>query len=94
MRNTFDIAFYCRSSKMNKKGLAPIEMSVSLQGERVFINLPMKMNPEFFGKCVSSKILTGLLVFRSIVAQISTGGIFTKYLLTLRNIRFLTGFEP
>lgn len=39
-------------------------------------------------------LLTGLLVFRSIVAQISTGGIFTKYLLTLRNIRYLTGFEP
>ena len=55
MRNTFNIAFYCRRSRMNKKDLAPIEMSVSLHGERVMINLPLKTNPESFDKMVSSK---------------------------------------
>lgn len=43
MRYTFDISFYCGKSKVNKKGLAPIELSVSLNGERKFINLPMTM---------------------------------------------------
>lgn len=55
MRNTFDIAFYCRNSRKNKKGLAPIEMSISLNGERIFINLPMKSNPERFTALISSK---------------------------------------
>lgn len=55
MRNTFDIAFYCRSSRMNKKGLAPIEMSVSLNGDRTFINLPMKAQPRNFALQAASK---------------------------------------
>ncbi|MGX8707215.1 MAG: phage integrase SAM-like domain-containing protein [Bacteroidales bacterium] len=55
MKSTFSIAFYCRRSRANKKGLAPIEMSVSLHGERVMINLPLKTNPESFDKMVASK---------------------------------------
>ena len=55
MRNTFDISFYCRKSKMNRKGLAPIELAVSMNGARRFINLPLKMEPEKFEKQVSSK---------------------------------------
>lgn len=55
MRNTFDIAFYCRNSRKNKRGLAPIEMSVSLNGTRAFINLPMKVKPEAFGAYLSTK---------------------------------------
>lgn len=34
MRNTFDISFYCRKSKMNRKGLDPIELSISMNEER------------------------------------------------------------
>lgn len=55
MRNTFDIAFYCRNSRKNKRGLAPIEMSVSLNGTRAFINLPMKVKPEAFSAYLSTK---------------------------------------
>ena len=55
MRNTFDISFYCRKSKANKKGLAPIELSVSLNGERKFINLPMTMEPRVFEKQIYAK---------------------------------------
>ena len=55
MRNTFDIAFYCRNSRKNKRGLAPIEMSVSLNGTRAFINLPMKVKPEVFSAYLSTK---------------------------------------
>ena len=67
MRNTFDIAFYCRNSRKNKKGLAPVEMSISLNGERVFINLPMKSNPERFTSLISSKKTNELRSYLSFV---------------------------
>lgn len=51
MRNTFSINFYCRKSKASKKtGEAPVEMSIIINGERTFIQLPMKTNPLEFGK--------------------------------------------
>ena len=55
MRNTFDITFYCRKSRMNKKGLAPIELAISMNGERKFISLPVTMNPKLFEKQVIAK---------------------------------------
>ena len=69
MRNTFDIAFYCRSSRMNKKGIAPIEMSVSLNGSRVFINLPMKAEP---GKYTSQAKSTKRNAIRSYLAMVES----------------------
>lgn len=55
MRNTFNLAFYCRTSHMDKKGLAPIELSVSLNARRCIIALPMKMNPGAFEKQMAAK---------------------------------------
>ncbi len=55
MRNTFDITSYCRKSRMNKKGLAPIELAISMNGERIFISLPVTMNPRQFEKQVIAK---------------------------------------
>ena len=55
MRNTFNLAFYCRTSHMDKKGLAPIELSVSLNARRCIITLPMKMNPGAFEKQMAAK---------------------------------------
>lgn len=69
MRNTFDIAFYCRSSRMNKKGIAPIEMSVSLNGERAFVNLPMKAEP---GKFASQAKSTRSNAIRSYLAMVES----------------------
>ena len=69
MRNTFDIAFYCRSSRMNKKGIAPIEMSVSLNGNRAFINLPMKAEP---GKFASQAKSTKSNAIRSYLAMVES----------------------
>lgn len=45
---TYSISFFCRKSKTNKKGLAPIEMAILLNGERAFINLPRKEKPKEF----------------------------------------------
>lgn len=50
MRTTFNVAFYCRMSKVTKNGTAPIELSIILNGERKFINLPIKENPDIFNK--------------------------------------------
>lgn len=50
MRTTSSFAFYCRSSKTNKAGLAPVELSISINGQRKFINLPIKFNPDAFNK--------------------------------------------
>jgi len=49
-RETWAINFYCRSSKTNRKGLAPIEMSLVMNSERAFVTLPRKMLPKDFEK--------------------------------------------
>ncbi len=48
MRTTLAIGFYCRSSKANRYGESPIEMSLCLSGRRVFLNLPRKCTPREF----------------------------------------------
>lgn len=55
MRNTFNINVYCRSSKADKNGLAPLEISILINGKRCFIQLPRKEKPEVFKKAVESK---------------------------------------
>ncbi len=55
MRNTFALAFYCRKSRMDKKGLAPVELAVSMNTSRSFINLPVKMAPNIFEKQLAAK---------------------------------------
>ena len=49
-RTTSSLQFYCRSSKANKQGLAPLELSIILNGSRRFINLPSKFSPVEFNK--------------------------------------------
>lgn len=50
MRTTFSIAFYCRQSKKNRQGYSPLELSLSINGERLFVNLPVKYRPEEFNR--------------------------------------------
>lgn len=50
MKNTCDFCFYCRKSKIGKKGTAPIELSICLNGKRSFMNLPLKVNPDEFNR--------------------------------------------
>lgn len=50
MRTTFCIQFYCRKAKTDKQGLAPLELSIIINGERKFMNLPMKFPPKEFNK--------------------------------------------
>ena len=48
MKTTQSIAFYCRASKANKSGLAPIELGITVNGRRLFVNLPRKEKPREF----------------------------------------------
>ncbi len=50
LRTTFSIRYYCRKSNCNKRGEAPLEMSITINGERLFLNLPVKFNPNEFAK--------------------------------------------
>lgn len=55
MRTTYNLSFYCRNSKADKKGLSPIEVSLIINGKRVFVNLPRKEYPETFKKMTEAK---------------------------------------
>lgn len=51
MRNTLNVNWYCRPSKVSKKdGLAHIEMSIIVNGDRILVNLPYRCKPEDFNK--------------------------------------------
>lgn len=49
-RTTFSLQFYCRESKTDKQGLAPVELSININGTRLFLNLPTKLSPKDFNK--------------------------------------------
>lgn len=50
-RTTFSVSFYARPAKASKKtGLTPLEMSIVVNGQRIFMNLPYKVKPEDFQK--------------------------------------------
>ena len=49
-RTTATISFYCRESRTDRNGLAPIEASITLNGRRTFISLPRKEKPKTFQK--------------------------------------------
>jgi len=54
-KTTFDISFYCRESKTTRSGLAPVEMSIIINGERCIIPLPRKEKPGDFKRNLHSK---------------------------------------
>lgn len=54
-RQTFNVGFYCRASKTNRQGLAPIELSINVCGERKYVALPRKERPDIFKRQTSSK---------------------------------------
>lgn len=55
MKQTLNINFYCRKSKANKQGLAPIEVSLIINGKRTYIALQRKAKPDDFEKSINSK---------------------------------------
>ena len=49
MRVSYSLSFYCRPSKASK-GEAPLELSIIINGQRVFLNLPIKFKPSEFNR--------------------------------------------
>lgn len=87
-RTTFNIAFFCRESKTNKQGLAPIELSINLNGDRKFINLPRKEKPcDFNRKRKSQDLEDYLSLIRTRVNGIMTDMLANGEPLTTEAIR-------
>lgn len=53
-RMTYALAFYCRESDKDKKGLAPILVSISINCERQWLQTKFKANPAEFKKAMTS----------------------------------------
>ena len=51
----YNFSFICRASKIDKKGFAPIELSIIINGTRTYVILPMKYEPTLFNKMMTSK---------------------------------------
>ena len=60
-RSTANVSFYCRESKKNRDGLAPIEMIIILNTRRCFIQLPRKEYPSQFKAQLRGKKRTDLI---------------------------------
>ena len=51
----WNISFCCRVAKVTKDGLAPIEMVITVDGQRSFKRLSMKVSPEEFKRSITCK---------------------------------------
>ena len=53
MRTTTSINFYCRPSKKDRNGQAPIEMSIIINGQRTYLQTNAKCDPKIYNsrKC-------------------------------------------
>ena len=54
-RNAANVLFYCRESKKNKDGTAPIEISLVINRKRCYVQLPRKEAPATFKREINSK---------------------------------------
>lgn len=69
MRNTFNVSFVCRSSKVQKSGKAPVEMSIIINGQRTYLSLPRKEDPKEFKKTIVSRKRNDLKDFLELYYQ-------------------------
>ena len=70
-KTTFSISYYCRTCKVNKSGQAPLEICININGERTFVNCPVKFFPKDFNKKrQSNEIQTIVNQYRNKVNEI------------------------
>lgn len=98
MRTTSSFTFFCRQSKVNKQGYAPIECSLIINGERKFINLPRKERPELFNRKRQPKDIQDYLsMMHQMLNEIQTDMLRHNIPLTVEHLRdYLRtgGFKP
>ena len=88
MRTTSSIQFYVRESKADRNGYAPLECSITICGERRFLNLPMKYRPQDFNsKKPPIEILEALDQWRSRINLYTTQMLKFGIALTPHNLR-------
>lgn len=80
MQTTYNISFYCRNSKQDRNGQAPVELSIVINGSRKFINCPFKCSPSDFNKKRKPKYIqdyidTQRVRLATIVSEMATSGI-------------------
>lgn len=80
MRTTTQISFYCRKSKADRNGQAPVELSLCINGSRKFVNLPFKCSPSEFGykrkpQYIQNYIDTQRVRVATIISEMATNGI-------------------
>lgn len=80
MRTTFSFSFYCRRSKADRNGQAPIELGITINGVRKFINCAMKCSPVEFGykrkpKHIQDYIDTQRVIVSNLVTEMARQGI-------------------
>lgn len=80
MRTTFSCSYYCRRSKSDRNGLSPVELGITINGSRKFINLPFRCSPDEFNrkrkpKYIQDYIDTQRLNTATIVTELATRGI-------------------
>lgn len=99
MRTTFSVKYYCRPSKVNKEGQAPIELSIIINGDRVVINLPRKEIPATFNQLINQKRNNDLKDFLGAITrkvyQLQTDFLINNIAFSPTNIRtyWKTGFQ-
>ena len=49
-RSTFSTQVYCRPSKADRKGLSPLELGISVNSKRVFVQLPYRCRAKDFNR--------------------------------------------
>ena len=90
-RQTFDINFYCRKSKADKNGFAPVELSIVINGERCYLRLQRKERPEDFKRAMESKRANDLKGFieneRILINRIVEDMSFADVELTAENLK-------
>lgn len=90
-RNTSNVSFYCRESKKDRRGYAPIELSIIINKERCYIRLPRKEKPEEFKTLVNSKKPNDLKAYldltRSRLNEIETDLIRSGYAITTYTLK-------
>jgi len=69
MNTTSSITFYCRPSKVDKNGNAPIEVAVTLGGERIISTLPRRCNPKAFRRDMESRAINPTKEYTSVIAS-------------------------
>lgn len=98
--STFTISFVCRPSKVDSKGFAPIEVSLSVDGERIFFATTRKCKPSQFDskrQLVKKDKETNefLNVFRNKLYECQTELVKRNLPVTAKSIKnsYLNGFE-